>query len=221
MVARVKLEPIHWVLIVAGGALLLFGGREVAKVVKRSGKQLGGPEAFPDDEGWVKANPAALANALGASLEVYALARLMRSEAGSLPEVGRIGVAWATLNEARARGVTPSKLLLGSAGLFGSGNAGAGRYAATAQPPTQADLDLAARVWAREIPDPTGGAVQWDSPRTQRALIARNAKRYKTTPEQVAANRIAAGRELVLLPGIDHDVCRWWRPRAKKKELVS
>ena len=58
----------------AGLAVLAFGGPEVVRRVKR-GAKLGGPEAFPGPDGFVPGNPATLAAAAGAELNVYALAR--------------------------------------------------------------------------------------------------------------------------------------------------
>jgi hypothetical protein len=213
------MRPIHWFMLAAGAALLTFGGAEVVKRVKR-GKKLGGDNAYAGPDGFVPGSPATLATEVGVELGVYALARLISSEAGGLPEAGRAGVAWAAVNEARRRKISVFKLLGGDEAKFARQNVG-GRFASTAEPPSRADLELAQAVLAGALPDPTGGATRWDSPRAQRALLAKKAKGYRKTPEDIARSRVAEGFEVVGVAGIDGDTLRFWRKRKSSGGLFS
>jgi hypothetical protein len=206
-----------WLGLAGLGALALA---PAAALKLARGRAIGGPEARAGSDGWVTGNPATLASQAGAGLDVYALARLIASEVGGLPELARIAVAYAALNEARRRKTTVSKLLMGSAGRFSAQNVG-GKFASTAQPPTTGDLETARRVFAALVSDPTGGATRWDSPAAQRALLKRGASRYTKTPEQVAASRRGEGFEVVYLAGIDPEKLRFWRKRSSAGGLLS
>lgn len=199
----------------AAVGLLGVGAPAVKRAITK-GRTVG-PDAGPD--GLVSTPPDTLATQAGVSLEVLALARLMQSEAGTLPEIARIGVAWAARNQARATGTTVVRLLLGKEGRFGGQLPG--RYAATGQAPTPANIALAGVIVSGGVLDPTGGAVQWDSPRAQRALLAKKARGYSKTPEDVARSRVAEGKELVALAGIDVEVIRFWRRRSKGPSLLG
>lgn len=172
---------------------------------------VGGAAAKAGPDGRVPGKPSDLAASAGAGLDIYALGRVIASEASILVEAAKVAVAWAVKNEAARRGVSISKLLLGSEDVFATQSYGRGRYASTAQPPSVDDLETARRVWLGTVADPTGGATKWDSPRAQRALLARNADGYSKTPEQVAAAREAEGFELVVLAGVDAEKIRFWR----------
>ena len=198
-------------------ALLLFGGggaAVVSAVKKAKGKRVTNAPAGPD--GIVRVPPDELARQAGVSLDVYALARMLRSEHGSEAERVKVAVGWAAVNQAKASGVSISRLLLrgtakgGSDGYFGAQNVG--KYASTRTDPTTDDVAIAAKVLGRTVPDPTGGATQFDSPAAQRALVAKNLKGYSKGPEAVAAERLKRS-DLVTVPGIDPDHLRFWRPR--------
>lgn len=160
-----------------------------------------------DARGIVPGDPAELAAAAGVSLNVYALARLGQSEESTT--AGRTAVMWATVNEANRRHTSVASLLLASThdeadGFFGTQ---AGRYASTSKAPTAATLGLAQQVYDGKIQDPTGGANQWDAPATQALLHAKQPEKYKS-PEEVAANREAAGSHMALVPGVNST--RFW-----------
>jgi hypothetical protein len=150
----------------------------------------------------------------------YSLARVIQSEEGSAREGVRRGVAWATRNEAFNRGVSITALVLyakdpATNGKYGSQNEG--RYCSTANEPTKANRALAESVLAQpRSADPTGGAVQYDSPKAQRYLARKKIKGYvradgsPVTPEDVAAKRRAAGKRLVLIDGVPEEEFRMW-----------
>jgi len=171
-----------------------------------------------DGNGVVQADPQSLANACNLDLRTYALARMLASENPRDTDLVRIAVAWVCCNEAARENTTPEQLLLRSTrpdrnGKFGSQLGG---YASTTNDPVPQDVQIAQRVLApptadNYAADPTGGAVQFDSPRAQRAALARGAPGYVSTPEQVAAERQSEGKVQVTLPGVDPDYMRFWR----------
>jgi hypothetical protein len=73
-------------------------------------------------------------------------------------------------------------------------------------------VELAEGVLSGKMPDPTGGALQFDSPASQRALLALNHPDYRKGPEAVAASRRAAGLKEFYLPGVSPDKLRFWKP---------
>lgn len=175
-------------------------------------------------DGSTPAAPRALAAGMGVEANRYALARMINSEFSRYRDA-RIGAAWAARNEATARGVSILALLTrqrikakDDAGKTirvagpGDGYFGQqwGRYASTAQDTTADALEIAGGVISGELEDITGGARQFDSP---------GAFGYQpgTSPDDadtVAANRIAAGNELVTLEGVPASYARFWRPVA-------
>jgi len=163
----------------------------------------------------VQESPGELALSAGVPLEVYSLARMIASEHGSDgPEI-KTAVGFAAWNEARRRGTTITKLMTASKkspGHFGAQHMG--RYASTARDPRAIDLAIAGKILGGALSDPTGGANQFDAPKTQRILHKRDPSKFPT-PEKVAANRIAGGQEMVSIPGVDADYLRFWRPRSQ------
>jgi len=98
-------------------------------------------------------------------LDAYALARMLRSEAGSRSVEEKIALAWVARNDAREldRDVIETLTLRRDRtmrGLFGQQAAGAGRYATT-RDPYEGDLAIAEAVLFGRVPDPTGGAVKF------------------------------------------------------------
>ena len=144
-----------------------------------------GPNFAEDSLGVVKTPPsvilAAVNEALAAkgesavSLDELALARAMRSEHGSEPQVVRQWVAHAIVNSARKGGRSVFTQLTRSngiySGLFARRRVDA-RYAATKMGATLADLKLAREVLSAKQ-DPTNGATNFFSPETQDELYAK------------------------------------------------
>jgi hypothetical protein len=165
-----------------------------------------------NSQGFVDADPDALARAAGVSLNVYALASMMASEAGGENVITQIAVAHTAVNHARDRGESVSKLLLrmgqntvkgdSSSFVAGPGHHHFGkalhRYATTARPPNAQQLADAAEVLSGTVDDPTGGATKFDTPDSSLEDV-----------EQVASNRQAAGLEMVTVDGVD--AFRFWR----------
>lgn len=141
--------------------------------------------------------------------DLEALSRMITSENGADKRIVRIAVAWAAKNEAARRGISVAQLVMPTGVPGDQGSPGHG-YASTARAASAEDEGIAYDVLSGKEADPTGGAIQFDAPRTQRVLHNRNPSKYKT-PEEVAANRIREGKELVTIPGIDPDYMRWWR----------
>lgn len=204
-------------LIVSAGGTLAVVGLLAAAVVNRRGRATAsvGPDGIVRWDGGqgLPADPRELASQAGAGIDVYALARLGASEAGS--EAEKVAVMWATVNQARARKVTISQLLTRASkggpsdGFFARQNVG-GRFGSTARSPSAKDLEIARKVHAQLIPDPTGGARQWDSPKAQDALLAKGTPGYTKTAADVAAER-SKTNDLVMVPGVPNT--RFWRPK--------
>jgi hypothetical protein len=165
------------------------------------------------------ADPRALAAGMGVEANRYALARMINSEFSRYRDA-RIGCAWCARNEAAARGVSVLALLTRQrvkvdgvrAPGPGDGYFGAqwGRYASTAQDTTADALDIADGVISGELEDPTGGARQFDSP----GAFGEQPGTEADDADKVAQSRIAAGNELVTLPGVPLSYARFWRPIA-------
>jgi hypothetical protein len=199
----------HWVLIAVAAIALMAGGTAAVVTAVKKGKAIGGPDAYPDANHKVPGDPKKLAAEAGYSLDIYSLARAITSEAGSLPQIGQIGVAWAVKNKAKRAKVSITKQLIPSGSYGGQGFVNP--WAATTQPPTADSLELARKVEKGEISDPTGGAVGWDSPDAQLAMLKKYPEKYTKTPEQVAENRRKEGMVEVVLPGLSRNKTRFWR----------
>lgn len=100
------------------------------------------------------------------SMDAYALARMLRSELGDVPDGGgpveRVAFVMAAVNHARSLSWQPSPatvLLANGAGnppRFGRfGATGSGRYASTSSDPTLRDLAVAKGVLERTLPLPS------------------------------------------------------------------
>jgi hypothetical protein len=166
-----------------------------------------------EDEDAVAETPAPAALAHTHPQDVEALGRMITSEEGGSPQFRKEAVAWATINTASRRGVSIFALLTRPTGGYARQGPGGNGYATTAREASPADAELARQIYAGERGgDITGGATGFDSPKAQRAAVARGVAGYVKTPEQVAADRRAEGLELVLLPGVPEDDFRMWRP---------
>jgi hypothetical protein len=191
------------------GALLIGGAFVLSKKVASG--PVGSEKA--NANGLVEAEPFRLAEARGCTLDQYALARMMVSEAGS--KASRIAVGWAACNYAAARGESISTALLRgkgtSDGKFGAQNLG--KYASTKAVPTDEAISDAKTILAQTIPDPTKGCRQWDAPAAQNAALKAKVAGYTKTADEVAASR-SKTNDLVMVPGITN--IRFWRPKGVK-----
>lgn len=117
--------------------------------------------------------------------DVEALARVIRSEAGTEPAHYRLHVAWATRNLAAERGTSIAAMACSPCGPQNSR-----RPVSTRFRPTAADRILAAHVL--EMParfDPTGGASHFINPRLQDTLARRGRPGYRGRPYAVVKRR--------------------------------
>jgi hypothetical protein len=213
---------------------LIFGVVILGLAALTTSKVVGPSVSYPtelDDDGVVctrndageleAADPEALARGLGVAPEVEALARVMASEAGELPWIAQLGVAWTVVNHARAVGRSVLAVVVRAAlnhgkddgtgdGYFGrQGNPRGGyRYVASSRDATQDQRDTAKAVLAGDVADPTSGAVNFDSPRSYGAQAGTDASGADTFAE----NRLAEGKEQVPLPGVSSNAIRFWRP---------
>lgn len=197
-----------WKWLLGIGSLVVVGavvlGRKVAQGPSSNEKA--------DVNGLVGAEPFRLAEQRGVSLDIYALGRMMVSEAGT--KASRIAVGWAAVNHASARGESISTILLrgkGSGdGHFGGQNLG--KYASTKGVPDDGTLSDAKGILAHTVTDPTKGARQWDAPAAQDKMVGKVAGYIKTSA-QVAAEREKTN-DLIMVPGIPN--IRFWRPKGVK-----
>jgi hypothetical protein len=197
-----------WKWLLGIGTILVVGavvlGRKVA--MGPSGNEKA------DESGLVQAEPFRLAEQRGVSLDIYALARMLVSEAGEKNKAAMTAVGWAAVNHAIARGESVSTVLLRgkgkSEGKFGGQNTG-GKYASTKQVPSDATVALAKGILAHTVPDPTKGARQWDAPAAQNKMVGKVAG-YTKTSADVAAERLKTN-DMVMVSGVP--AIRFWRPK--------
>jgi hypothetical protein len=159
--------------------------------------------------GVIETSPVDLARADGVTIEIESLARTMESEESST--AARTAIGWATKNAAKKAGKSITDLVTKANdpkvnGKYSRQDVG-GKWCATSKSPSRATLSLAADILAGKIPDPTKGATQWDAPKAQAALHAKNPAKFKS-PEEVAQKRLAAGRKLVVIDGVPNT--RFW-----------
>ncbi len=138
--------------------------------------------------------------------DIEALGRMIASETyPNDPLLAKQGVAWAARNEAARVGKTVASLLM-PGGIPGTQS---GRYASTASPSTNVTESIAFDVLSGKVPDPTGGAIQFDAPETQDKLYA--AGKVRLDANGVAASRESDGKEVSLtVPGTRSSI-RFWR----------
>jgi len=194
----------------SGRSLISFTTRQVPFELRKRDKKTGQVRIVRGTRTQVVETPPELQLALAkklnrpVGLDALILATVIASEE-SLP-LGKVAIAWAVKNMARRKGKSIMSLVAPD-GHFGSQQDG--RYCASGQPPTALDFQIAEDVQSGKLRDPAG-AIQWDSPRSQLALIKRGSTTTTRTPESVAANRRADGRRLVILPGIPAEHLRMW-----------
>lgn len=140
-----------------------------------------------------------------------AIATMLASESASGSDTVKAAIAHSAINYAKKKGLSVFALITNNGKDFGAqGIAGHG-YAATARPPTIRDILIAEKVLLGRIKDPTGGAVQWDSPAAQDNLVKEKAAGYDKTAAQVAQARQAEGKQAFYLPGVSPNYIRFWR----------
>lgn len=189
-----------WIIAVAAVLALLGGGNPAEGVVTALALATRGPRLThapsADDSGIVDADPQALADEAGLSLEAYALARAISSEEGNSSTTTQAAVAWAIKNAAARGGRGIFEQLCRLTGYFGSQVAN--KYASTARDPYDRDGQIALQVLDGTIPDSTGGATNFDRPAGENA-------------DKVTANRLASHLVEVAVDGADSGL-RFWRP---------
>jgi hypothetical protein len=207
----------YWWLAIAAAALAILGGTlQVTGTVEIIGPivdftQRGskvGPSTKLESDKLIHADPYSLAEEVGVDPNTYALARVIRSEAGALDELAKLSVAYVVFNEARNRDIDVLELVTRPQGFFGAQNAG-GKFVSTRLDPYELDVTIAKSVGITL--DPTNGATRFDSPKAQRALLARSEKGYNFTPEEIAESRSKKFHE-VAVAGLDPEDIRFWRP---------
>jgi hypothetical protein len=207
-----------WIIVAAVVVYVLWvgGGNPVDGVVTALAQLTRGARLThspADDTGLVDVEPRDLADQAGASLEAYALARMLSSEEGSQDPTTQAAICWATINTARRRGSGVAALLLRAKNSRNNGYFGtqkdldpdsdnfncSDRYASTRTDPYARDLAIAQQCLEGTIADFTGGATNFDRPAGEK------------NPEQVAANRIKSGLVLADVEGVASGL-RFWRP---------
>jgi hypothetical protein len=144
-----------------------------------------------------------LADQAGYDPAVYALARVGACEAGGQRQIAKAGVMWVVMNEAARRRSNVVAVILGSAQAFGPQGQGGRGFVSSSHDPQTIDLTTAQGVVDGSIDDPTGGALNFDSPRSYAD---------PSRADTFAANREAEGKELVTLDGVPESTFRFWRP---------
>lgn len=137
--------------------------------------------------------------------DVEALARMIASENPNDKEIVQVAICWTAKNMATRRRIAVRDLVMPG----GIPKSQAGRYASTVNPGTDKGRAIARNVMSGRTPDPTGGAVQFDAPKTQDILYAQGT--YSKNADDIAEERQAEGKVEVHLPGVDPYYMRWWR----------
>lgn len=154
----------------------------------------------------VPADVQGLADAAGYDVATYALARVGASEAGGQKKIAKAAVMWVVMNEANRRGVNVLDVILGDASSFGPQGVGGRHFVSSSHDPQTIDLVTAQGVGDGSIDDPTGGALNFDSPRAYPDYPD------TTKADTFASNRQGEGKELVTLEGVPATTFRFWRP---------
>lgn len=153
-----------WALLLV--AFVAAGGGDLVRDFGSRGRRL---TSSTLDGAVVRETPAALAAAAAALLgrpvdvDAYALARMIRSEHGTGPDVEKVAMAHVALNDAADLGWPLVRALcFDRADRAGErfGTQQGGRYS-TARDPYEVDLRIAEAVLSGAVSDPTGGAVKF------------------------------------------------------------
>ena len=221
----VWLRKYWWVIALAGVAVLITIfrsniGHLYRQLFVRGSKVVSG-WVYDKSTGTVNVDPNAAAREAGVDLDTICLAAMLSSEHGNDPQVYKEQIAFAAINEARARGTSVSHLLLSKNnprhnGKFGSqADMESGPphksdgYASTAHVPYEDDMSIASLALSGLIDDYTEGARQFDSPKAQDALYVKG--KYSLDADGLAAKRINEGKTEVNPEGIDPRVLRFWK----------
>lgn len=146
------------------------------------------------------------------NVDDFILATIIASEADSnYTPYMRAAIGNTVMNHQKAAGKHLFELLINPAGAFA--DQFGGRYISTSRAPTVEDLLIAEGVRSGLLPDTTGGAVEFDSPRAQRALVASGAYSADNGPEAVAERRMRTGKTPFYLPNVNPDEIRFWVPK--------
>lgn len=167
----------------------------------------------------VKETPSELTAAAGRALgrgvvlDDFILATIIASEAdAAYTPYMRAAIGNTVMNHQKAGGHSLFEILKSPDGVFADQLGG--NYVSTANAPTEEDLLLAEAVRDGRLPDTTGGAIEFDSPRAQRALVNQGIYSADNGPEAVAARRMKGGKVPFYLPNVNPDEIRFW---VKKK----
>ncbi len=167
-------------------------------------------------------DPAGLAAGMEMELDHYALARVVASEAGSLPFIGQVAVAWVVRNNAAKVGrpiwktIVKASIKVGGERVPGAGDGffgrqgdpeGGYRYVASSKDTTEDHREIARAVCRGEIDDPTEGGVNFDSPQSYGVQAGTD----EGDADTFADNRTAEGKISFALPGISINKLRVWR----------
>lgn len=142
--------------------------------------------------------------------DANALARAVTSEEGNASELVRTAVAWAVINYANLHGVSPTAAVQKHSDGYHYGDQVGGNYVSSRFEAAPRDRELVDRILRGELPDPTPGAIQFDSPKTQDWQYARGQVRLSSA--EVGANRRGEGKREFTLPGEDPYAFRLWVP---------
>lgn len=148
--------------------------------------------------GAVNVPPETLAAQAGVDVDTYSLARMISSEEGRSSNTVKAAVGWAAMNHSNNAGKTITAVLTQNKNHQGLYGTQVGGYASTALDPYEGDIAIANAILTGALPDPTGGADQFDRPSGEK------------DPDAVAANRIASGSHEVSVDGIDDGGIRFW-----------
>jgi hypothetical protein len=161
----------------------------------------------------VPADVQGLADGVGVSPDVYALARVGASEAGGQKRIAKTAVMWVVVNEATRETSSPLLVVLGTAQTFGPQGTGGRHFVASSHDPQPIDLEIADDVMAGNVADPTSGAVNFDSPRAYADELDADGNVVQTAQERAdafAAARQSEGKTLVVLDGVPETTFRFW-----------
>jgi hypothetical protein len=182
-------------LLVAGGGDPTLGIEQLLAGITRGARVTS--STYDPDTRAVLERPADLASDAGTDLDTYSLARMIASENGRDSNLIQTAVAWAAANYAEGEGMSISDVLI----LGGHyGDQVRNHYASTRLDPYEGHVAIAEGVLDGTIPDPTGGATNFDAPRGL------------SDPDAVALKRARVGLVQASIPGIDPTYMRFWRP---------
>lgn len=150
-------------------------------------------------------------------VNVFILATLIASEAEDQPDNAKVAIAYAALTKLKKErqkkpDMTLANLLMSPVKGKGGGKLGGqrGRYASTARPPSERDIEIIEKIADGEIPNPTPGAFMWDDPNTQDAQARRGEVDHDS--KDIAARREGSQLVSMNVPGVSPRDLRMWKP---------